>query len=175
MVTNLDKGSLKGIRLDGQIIPSTTDNVQIQARYVQVTPDSEDLNSILGLTGITGSASGGCANNLYDVLSSMSNKIGNIVNPLKFKGVIIKGAQLPVKDVAVGDVYHLNTDLNVTVNNNVISYHVGDEVVCILVTPGKDGANDTIIWELLGRNTVDITSIPTGDITIENLESVATV
>lgn len=71
MVTKLDKNTLKGIRLDGQIIPSTTDNVQVQARYVQVTPDTSDLNSILGMSNVTGSASGGCANNLYDVLTGV--------------------------------------------------------------------------------------------------------
>lgn len=71
MVTKLDKNTLKGIRLDGQIIPSTTDNVQVQARYVQVTPDPTDLNNILGMSNVTGSVSGGCANNLYDVLTGM--------------------------------------------------------------------------------------------------------
>ena len=64
MTTKLDKKTLKGIRLDGQIIPSTTDNVQVQARYVQVTPDPTDLNNILGMSNVTGSTSGGCANNL---------------------------------------------------------------------------------------------------------------
>ena len=71
MTTKLDKKTLKGIRLDGQIIPSTTDNVQVQARYVQVTPDPTDLNNILGMSNVTGSTSGGCANNLYDVLTGM--------------------------------------------------------------------------------------------------------
>lgn len=71
MATKLDKNTLKGIRLDGQIIPSTTDNVQVQARYVQVTPDPTDLNNILGMSNVTGSTSGGCANNLYDVLTGM--------------------------------------------------------------------------------------------------------
>ena len=71
MASKLDKNTLKGIRLNGQIIPSTTDNVQVQARYVQVTPDPVDLGNILGMANVTGSVSGGCANNLYDVLTGV--------------------------------------------------------------------------------------------------------
>ena len=167
MASKLDKNTLKGIRLNGQIIPSTTDNVQVQARYVQVTPNSEDLSAILGVTNITGTDSGGCANNLYDVLSSLSGKISTITQPLRFKGVINTGGSLPVKGVEVGDVYHFN--------DNIGSYYAGDEVVCINVIKGFEDAQDEATWELLGRNTVDVTRIDPNNITIGNLESELTV
>lgn len=172
MASKLDKNTLKGIRLNGQIIPSTTDNVQVQARYVQVAPNSEDLSAILGVTNITGTDSGGCANNLYDVLSSLSGKISTITQPLRFKGVINTGGSLPVKDVEVGDVYHFN--------DNIGSYYAGDEVVCINVIKGVEGiggvqVQDEITWELLGRNTVDVTRIDPNSITIGNLESSSTI
>ena len=167
MASKLDKNTLKGIRLNGQIIPSTTDNVQVQARYVQVTPNSADLSAILGVTNITGTDSGGCANNLYDVLSSLSGKISTITQPLRFKGVIDSGGSLPVKGVEVGDVYHFNAD--------IAPYHAGDEVVCINVTKGLEGTQDEVTCELLGRNTVDVTRIDPNNITIENLESELTV
>lgn len=90
---------------------------------------------------------------LYEVIDYINYKVNHITNPLRFKGVINPGDSLPTKLVEVGDVWHFNT--------NVGSYYVGDEVVCTSISPN-------ITWELLGQN---ITPIPTGSITFENLES----
>lgn len=93
---------------------------------------------------------------LYDVIDYIHYKVNHITNPLRFKGVIDEHSShptLPTSGVEVGDVWHFNTD--------VTPYYGGDEVVCTSISPN-------IVWELLGQN---ITPIPTGSITFENLES----
>ena len=93
---------------------------------------------------------------LYDVIDYIHYKVNHITNPLRFKGVINSGGKLPGlnEGVEVGDVWHFNADIS--------PYYEGDEVVCTAVT------STSITWELLGQN---ITPIPTGSITFENLES----
>lgn len=96
---------------------------------------------------------GSQGSSLFACLISLKSKIDHITNPLRFKGVINSGGKLPDSGVEVGDVWHFNAD--------VTPYYGGDEVVCTSISPN-------ITWELLGQN---ITPIPTGSITFENLES----
>lgn len=88
-------------------------------------------------------------------LSTLYNKVNHITQPLRFKGVINTGGKLPISGMEIGDVYHFNADVD--------PYNIGDEVVYVGNTPGVESP-----WELLGQN---ITPIPTGSITFENLES----
>lgn len=116
MVTKLDKNTLKGIRLDGQIIPSTTDNVQVQARYVQVTPDPSDLNNILGMSNVTGSTSGGCANNLYDVLTGMIPYTGATKN-VDLGGHAIKSGNVTAGLVSSSSGFYLTNKTSASISS----------------------------------------------------------
>lgn len=90
-------------------------------------------------------------------LNTLYTKVNNITNPLRFKGVIVEGVDLPTNGVSVGDVWHLNTDQKPA----TVQYYAGDDVVCISVP-----SSGTPIWELLGAN---ITRIEPSEINEDKL------
>lgn len=75
MSSKLDISLIPGIGLKSQIKPDTADLVQLQARFVQFSPNDSDLE-LLGISSAIAKGDDRCANNLVDVLIGLKNSIG---------------------------------------------------------------------------------------------------